>query len=90
MIGLIDPTEGSYFLPYITLDPTRFVEGSPREFNQYTTGGWLFYSDNTYGGEFVEAGYLGDGTLQFDVLDTSAGGQVNGTLSTNLYVWQQL
>ena len=84
----IDPAEGSYFLPYILFNMEAFEEGDEMDFDQGTIGGWLNYTDQTMGGAFSLAAYLGGGTLRFDELSTGLGGVASGQLSTSVYAWE--
>jgi hypothetical protein len=84
----IDPAEGSYFLPYILFNMEVFEEGAEVDFDHGTIGGWLHYTDQTMGGAFSLAAYLGGGTLRFDELSTGLGGVASGQLSTSVYVWE--
>ena len=89
LLGLLNEADGSFMLPYMWFDSERLQEGEPLAFDEVLLGGNLFYRDNSIG-YFVQAAYMGGGTIQFDVLDTNDGGTVKGSVDTLLYNWQEL
>jgi hypothetical protein len=85
----LDPEQESYFLPYILFNIEAFEEGKEVDFDHGTIGGWLHYTDQSMGGAFSFAAYLGGGTLRFDELSTGLGGVASGQLSTSVYAWEE-
>ena len=88
MLGLIDEADQSYFLPYTVFDTSRLIEGETMDYNDYTQGGYLFYTERNSG--FEQIGYMGGGTIEFDSLDLSQGGAIHGSISTYIYNWEEV
>ena len=87
MYVLFVPEEQGYLLPYIVFDPDGITEGEEADFDRATIVGNFFYTDESMGGHFGQAAYMGGGTLQFDSLDMGSGGTVSGTLESYIYNW---
>lgn len=89
VMGLLNEDDGSYLLPYMWFDSERLLQGESMDFDEVLLGGNLYYTDDSIG-YFVQAAYMGGGSLSFDVLETTTGGTVSGSLETWLYTWQEL
>ena len=89
VMGLLNEDDGSYLLPYMWFDSERLLQGESMDFDEVLLGGNLYYTDDSIG-YFVQAAYMGGGSLSFDVLETTTGGTVSGSLDTWLYTWQEL
>ena len=87
--GYIDPDEGSYVLPYLQFDPSLVESGDILPIDNKVAGGALLYTDNSMYGELTTAGYLHNGTLEFDSFDDSPGKTVSGYFQTEIYVWEE-
>ena len=89
VMGLLNEDDGSYLLPYMWFDSERLLQGESMDFDEVLLGGNLYYTDDSIG-YFIQAAYMGGGSLSFDVLETTTGGTVSGSLETWLYTWQEL
>jgi spore coat protein CotH len=90
LMGLVDEDDGSYLLPYMWFDPGRPVEGKVMDFDQAMLGANLYYTDASFGYEWVQAAYMGGGTIEFTTLEMESGGTVHGWIESDLYNWQEL
>lgn len=84
--GVINSAENQVLIPYVMFDPSLAKDGKELVFGESAEGS-IFYSDNALNNMFVQAGFLGDGTLEFDAFGTQPDDVVSGTLSARIYAW---
>ena len=60
------------------------------DFDQAMLGANLYYTDASLGYEWVQAAYMGGGTIEFSTLEMESGGTVHGWIESYLYNWQEL
>jgi spore coat protein H len=89
-LGVVDPIYQVHLLPYLIFDPDLLTVGQVMDVDAVSSSGNLLYMDSNTGGEWVQAGYLGGGTLELDELDTSWGGTMRGNLSTYIWTWMEV
>ena len=88
MGGAIDADNGAMLLPYISLDIDNIEEEQEILFDDEAVIGGVYYTENSYWGEWIFLGYLVGGNATFELFDTEMGADVKGVLSTSIYIWE--
>jgi len=86
-LGVLDPQEEAYVIPYIDFDPEQVRLGEAFAVGEQGSHGGVLYTDRYMGGELSEAGYLFGGALEFESFGDANGDLVRGSLSTDIYAW---
>ena len=76
-------------LPVVYMEPESMEDGADLEVGLGAEGSLLFMDEST-GWEAVELGQLWDGHLEFDVLGTTPGAEVSGSISSGVYSWTEI
>ncbi len=81
--------DGVLLYPYIGFNAEQAANGVIT-IDQESAFGSVFYTTEQMGYRPEQAGFLYEGTLSFDVFDTSEGAPVIGTLESDIYTWQEV
>ena len=96
LLGILDPSEPSMFIPYLGFDPDRVRTGEripikamgQRSRANQAEGG-LLYRGNVSRGQIVPAGSMSGGFLTFEEFEKRPGAPVVGRFQTDIYGWEQ-
>ena len=88
--ALISAESGAMLIPYTYFDPEQVEPGVPLsvDWRGGDSGGAILYTDNNMGGQLIQAGFMSNGELRFDIFERTTGGTVKGELQSSLYAWE--
>ncbi|MEC7984019.1 MAG: CotH kinase family protein [Myxococcota bacterium] len=81
--------DGVLLYPYLEFDSEQ-AAGGEIIIDQHSSFGSIYYTTEEMGYRFEQAGFLYGGTLSFETFGTGADETVIGTLSSEIYNWQEI
>ncbi len=92
IVGLLDEARGAMFIPFVHFDPNQVEAGESISIGglgvEGGASGGILYRDNARP-NLSQAGFLGEGSLQFDRFGAGPGDPVEGVLESKIFSWQE-